>query len=292
MRNTIIMKALVLAAAAVLAGCGARSDSSQAETSPAAETSASTETEAPAETAAPDENTDQPAESAEPLVQKVYEYDPEKPVIALTFDDGPNTTNTPKLLDKLEQYDIPASFFLIGQNINDDNAEYVRRAYTMGCDIENHSLTHSQQMGNMDDEKLHEEIDKTEELIKGVLGDSWGGSQFFRPPYNIATSTMYSAIDMAFVMGYGCDDWDASVSTETRVEKTLEQAGDGVIILLHDQPENQSTVDALDEIIPALKEQGYQFVTISQLFEAKHLDPTDELYARYRVINVVEEMDK
>ena len=274
-----IKSALLLPAVFMFAGCGTGrngADSTGGSVTDGTSAAADVSEETPADT------------SAEPLVQKVYEYDPTKPVIALTFDDGPNTLNTPKILDKLEQYDIPASFFLVGNNINSDSAEYIRRAYEMGCDIENHSMTHSQQMGGMSEEQLKAEIEGTEELIKGVLGDAWSGSEFFRPPYNIVTSSMYDAIDMAFVMGYGCEDWEASVTTEQRVEKTLAQAGDGVIILLHDQPANQATVDALDGIIPALKEQGYQFVTVTQLFKAKGLDPKDELYARHRVISVVE----
>ena len=283
MRSFFIKSALLLPAAFMFAGCGTGQGGADSAAGSVTESTSS----------AADVSVNVPAETAddavpEPLVQKVYEYDPSKPVIALTFDDGPNTLNTPKILEKLEQYDIPASFFLVGNNINSDSAEYIRRAYEMGCDIENHSMTHSQQMGGMSEEQLKAEIDGTEELIKGVLGDAWSGSEFFRPPYNIVTSSMYDAIDMAFVMGYGCEDWEASVTTEQRVEKTLAQAGDGVIILLHDQPANQATVDALDGIIPALKEQGYQFVTVTQLFEAKGLDPKDELYARYRVISVVE----
>lgn len=67
-----------------------------------------------------------------------------KKYVALSFDDGPNVVTTPKVLDVLEENDVPASFFVIGQNINDDSAEMMRRAVSLGCDIENHSWTHSQ----------------------------------------------------------------------------------------------------------------------------------------------------
>lgn len=63
-------------------------------------------------------------------------------VIALTFDDGPNTDTTPLVLDKLEEHGIVASFFVIGNNITDESAEVMKRAYNMGCDIENHSQSH------------------------------------------------------------------------------------------------------------------------------------------------------
>ena len=64
-------------------------------------------------------------------------------VIALTFDDGPNVTCTPKVLDLLEKYGVKASFFLIGDNIDEQSAEVVKRAYTMGCEINNHSRSSS-----------------------------------------------------------------------------------------------------------------------------------------------------
>ena len=63
--------------------------------------------------------------------------------IALTFDDGPNTTITPQVLDLLQEYDIPGTFFLIGKNITPESAKIARRALEMGCEIENHSVTHS-----------------------------------------------------------------------------------------------------------------------------------------------------
>lgn len=64
----------------------------------------------------------------------------EKKVIALTFDDGPNTTTTNEVLDILEEYDAVASFFLIGDNISEESAASVKRAYDMGCEIDNHSI--------------------------------------------------------------------------------------------------------------------------------------------------------
>ena len=65
------------------------------------------------------------------------------PMIALTFDDGPNTVITPRVLDILEENGAVGTFFLIAQNINPESAEMVRRAVSLGCDIENHSVTHS-----------------------------------------------------------------------------------------------------------------------------------------------------
>ena len=85
-------------------------------------------------------------------------------LIALSFDDGPNDVTTPKVLDVLEEFQVPASFFVIGQNINDETAKQMTRAISLGCEIQNHSFTHAF-MTQLSAEEIAEEIRKTDELI-------------------------------------------------------------------------------------------------------------------------------
>ena len=198
----------------------------------------------------------------------VFNVDPEKPMIALTFDDGPNTGTTVEILDLLEKYHIPASFFLVGDNINEQSAETVKRAYNMGCEIDNHSKTHSD-MTKMSEEDIKAEIAFVNDKITEITGEP---AKFFRPPYIAVNQTMYDAIDMPFICGSGCNDWDDKVSVERRVKMTLKNAKDGTIILLHDAQGNSKTVEALDRIIPELLNQGYQFVTVEALFKAKGVE--------------------
>ena len=200
-------------------------------------------------------------------------------VIALTFDDGPNTDTTPLVLDKLEEHGIVASFFVIGNNITDESAEDMKRAYSMGCDIENHSQSHPD-MTKMTAEEIKAEIDFTSDKVEAAVGER---PQLFRPPYISVNQTMFDAIDMPFICGYGAEDYNNAVGIEERVEKVLAQAKDGGIILLHDMSGNVQTVAALDKIIPALKEQGYEFVTITELFHAKGvaIDPNSEIIYSY-----------
>ena len=73
----------------------------------------------------------------------MYKIDPNKPVIALTFDDGPNTGTTCEVLDILEKYMVRASFFVVGNNITPETEGVIKRAYDLGCEINNHSKTHS-----------------------------------------------------------------------------------------------------------------------------------------------------
>lgn len=201
-----------------------------------------------------------------------YEIDPTKPVIALTFDDGPNTTTTNQVLDLLAKYNVRASFFLIGDNINDESAESVKRAYDMGCEINNHSKTHSY-MDKMSAEDIKAEVEFVSGKVEEITGKP---TVFFRPPYIAVNDTMYANIDMPFISGFGCSDWDAKVDVERRLKVLRRQIKDGAIILLHDAQGNDLTVEMLDILIPELIEQGYQFATVSELFEAKGVEISGE----------------
>ncbi len=217
-------------------------------------------------------------EATKPAVTAIsYEIDPEKPMVALTFDDGPNITTTVSVLTKLEQYQVPASFFLVGNNITPSTEWVVKRAYDMGCEINNHSKSH-EYMNKLTADEIKAEVDYVSDKVEQITGEP---TKFFRPPYIAVNDEMYAAIDMPFICGAGCNDWDSKVTVSERVEKTIAQAEDGVIILLHDSMGNTQTVEALDEIIPSLLDAGYQFVTVSELFEAKGIavDPEDnQLY--------------
>ena len=196
------------------------------------------------------------------------EIDPNKPVIALTFDDGPNTVTTVQVLNKLEEYGVTASFFLVGTNITDETKDIVKRAYDIGCEIDSHSKTHSY-MNQMTADEIKEEISYVDDKLMEIIGKP---APFFRPPYIAVNDTMYQNIDKPFICGFGCDDWDPKVTIDERTERTLEQVQDGAIILLHDSYNNFQTVAALDKIISALQEQGYQFVTVTELFNVKGVE--------------------
>lgn len=192
--------------------------------------------------------------------------------IALTFDDGPNATTTNDVIDKLEKYDIVASFFLIGNNINDESAKAVKRAYDLGCEIDNHSRTHSN-MTELSAEDIRAEFEYTDEKVYEITGEH---TKFFRPPYISVHQIMFDNIDVPFIAGIGANDWEDRVTAEMRARMILKQAKDGDIILLHDAEGNSMTVEALDTIIPELQKQGYKFVTVTELFKIKGIEPDME----------------
>lgn len=244
--------------------------SSTDETAPSATSSESTETSAAETTAQTDESVSSTHDSnnSDTVKRIDYELDPSKPTIAITFDDGPNATTTMEVLDILEKYQVRASFFLIGTNINDESAKSVKRAFDLGCDIENHSKTHSY-MDKMTADEIKDEIAYVNDKVKEITGTT---PKFFRPPYIAVNSTMYDNIDMTFISGLGCNDWDDKVTAEYRAKYLEKKAADGVIFLLHDAEGNSKTVKALDKAIPILLEKGFQFATISELFELKGVE--------------------
>ena len=191
------------------------------------------------------------------------------PNIALTFDDGPNTVITPQVLDILEENGAVGTFFLIAQNITPESAEMVRRAVAMGCDIENHSVTHSF-MDEMSPEQIREEVKTCSEKITAITGRA---PEFFRPPFIRVSQEMYDNIELTFICGAGCEDWVPEVSAQMRIERVLANAEDGLIVLLHDMEWNVNTVEALKTIVPELKKRGYRFVTCAQLFAEAGVTP-------------------
>ncbi len=195
----------------------------------------------------------------------------DKKIIALTFDDGPSDTTSMKVLSKLKKYGVPGSFFLIGQNITPEREYIVKEELAYGCDIENHSLTHSD-MTKLDAETIRAEIEETSRRITAITGKE---PEFFRPPYILYNDTMFENIPYIFICGLACDDWIPEVSAEERAKKVLEGARDNMLVLLHDSEGNDNTVDALDIIIPELKNRGFEFVTLSELFKRAGIDKSN-----------------
>jgi len=281
MKKAFISRLAVLVLGAVLLTACADSKPQSSEAA-GTETSASQSTSATsaekAETTAATTTTVATTETTTATVADTTEIQEDENVeakyVALTFDDGPNTTTTAEVLDKLEKYDIVASFFLIGNNISDASAEVVKRAYDMGCEINNHSRSHPD-MTKLTIEEIEAEFTYTDDKIYEITGER---SKFFRPPYIAVSGDMADNIDVPFIAGIGCNDWQDSITAERRAKMILRQVKDGDIILLHDAEGNSQTVEALDTIIPEMLSQGYKFVTVSELFEIKGIaiDPDDE----------------
>lgn len=201
----------------------------------------------------------------------------DKKLVALTFDDGPNKTTTQQILDILEREGVVATFFLIGSNINDSTKPVMQRQVSLGCELANHSWSHKD-MTSMSNSQIQQEITNTNNKIQQMVGVT---PKFFRPPYISANNTMYNTINLPFIGGLTCNDWDNSTSAAQRASTVLNNVKDGDIILLHDFDGNYNTVQALSTIIKGLKDKNYTFVTVSQLFELKGVNPN----VKYKIWN-------
>ncbi len=193
----------------------------------------------------------------------------QSPAIALTFDDGPNTTVTPAILNLLEEHNVAATFFLIGKNIHGETARIVERMVRMKCETANHSLTHSN-MKEMKAEEIRREISETSRRIREITGEE---PRFFRPPYIGISGTVFETAGLPLICGAVIGDWKKELTAEQRRAAVLDNAEDGAIILLHDSEGNTATVEALREALPELLARGFRLVTLSRLFEEKGVTP-------------------
>ena len=195
--------------------------------------------------------------------------------IALTFDDGPDITYTPAILDILERYHVPGTFFIVGVNAS-QNPSIVDRIYQDGSDIGNHTFTHPN-ISVITPSQLDVELDSSQRLLESILGRN---TLLFRPPYaeDIEPSTPEQIAPLLTTsqLGYYTvsmhidpNDWDQPGTTAATIaQRVIDGAtnDDGNIVLLHDGGGNRTqTALALPGIIETLQAQGYQLVTVSQL---------------------------
>ena len=181
--------------------------------------------------------------------------------IALTFDDGPHGKDTERLLDELKKRDIKATFFLIGENIeqSDTNRALVKRMHDEGHLICNHTYSHVN-IKTISRNAALDEISRTNEVIKGITGEN---VIYIRPPYGAYDDTFLDCIPMTPVLWtIDPDDWDTS-DVSLVVKRVVGNATDRGIILLHDCYD--TSVAAAVEIIDQLRAQGYHFVTVDQI---------------------------
>lgn len=209
-----------------------------------------------------------------PEVYEVFEAEPEyprgidptKPMVALTYDDGPHLTNTPALLDLLQEYNTVATFFEVGSRL-ETMPQFLSTMEEIGCEIGNHSYSHSN-LTRLTSDKVTEEIEKTNALIREEVGHD---ATVVRAPGGSVNATVKSAINFPLI-NWTVDTEDWKYRSAEHVISSIKNAGDldGKIILMHSL--YSSTVEASETIIPWLIEQGYQLVTVSEL--AQYRDVT------------------
>lgn len=197
-----------------------------------------------------------------------------KKLVAFTFDDGPHGKYTPRLLDILKAENIHATFFILGCNIS-NAPEAVTRAAQEGHQVASHTFNHKN-LTKLSQEKQKQEIDDTADLIEKLTGSRPTG---MRPPYGAKDKTLLSRLDTPLILwSLDTRDWDVR-NADTIYKHVMETVKNGDIVLFHDIYE--TSVAAAERLIPALKKQGYTFVTVDELLAARgEAGPGDVVHSR------------
>jgi len=216
------------------------------------------------------EENSEPVKPAEPedtseLVTLVEEetdkriIEPDKPMIAVTYDDGPSTY-TPEILDILKENNSVATFFVLGSRVN-DYTETLNRILEEGSQIGNHTYNHKK-LTTISDEELYKQVKGTDDLVYIATGHT---PSVMRPPYGASDKELNQKISKP-VIKWSIDtrDWE-NRNAEMINQNIFENVKDGDIILMHDLYE--STLEASKTAIPELISRGFQLVTIDELFE-------------------------
>ena len=198
------------------------------------------------------------------------EEDPKK--IALTFDDGPDPKYTPQVLDILKQKHVPATFFVVGVNV-EEHPDLIQREYREGHTIGNHTYTHPN-IATSSAEATDRQLSMTQRLIEHATGRA---TTLFRPPYN-ADSEPQTPMEITPILraqnqnyvtvGERIDprDWQPGITSAQIIAEVMSEKNNGHIVLLHDAGgDREATVESLPKMIDTLRAQGYQFVSVPEL---------------------------
>lgn len=179
-------------------------------------------------------------------------------VVALTFDDGPGYKTTMRLLEGLEERNVRATFFLLGEKI-EERTEVVEKMHEDGHLIGNHSYSHVQ-LDSVNVACALEEVEKTNRIIEEITGER---PVYIRPPYGSWNASLEEKIDMTPVLWtVDTSDWNTR-DVNRIVEYVVNEVESGDVILMHDIYD--TSVAAALEIVDRLKNQGFIFVTVDEL---------------------------
>ncbi|MDE3722841.1 polysaccharide deacetylase family protein [Nocardiopsis sp. N85] len=177
--------------------------------------------------------------------------------VALTFDDGPGP-HTDEVLDALDDHDAKATFYVLGSKVG-DFTDTVERMADEGHEVGNHTWDHDD-LATLSGDAIRDDLARTDKAIEDVTGET---PTTMRPPYGSLNDTAREAIDKPIVL-WDVDtlDWQ-SRDSDAVTDVTLQETDKGSVVLFHDI--HESTVDAVPDILDGLAEDGYRFVTVSEL---------------------------
>lgn len=186
--------------------------------------------------------------------------DTNKPMVALTFDDGPYSRTTILILDILKKHNSVATFFVLGNRVQ-NNKNLLRRMIEEGSEIGNHSYNHKQ-LTTLSSKELKFQIDTTQKYILNIVGSE---PAMLRPTYGSYDNKLKESINMPLIL-WSIDPMDWKYKDAEKIKNhVLSRVKDGDIVLMHDI--FTTTADAVEQIVPELINRGFQLVTVSELYE-------------------------
>lgn len=212
-------------------------------------------------------------ETAQDTTQTQTKPDPSRPMVALTFDDGPSMY-TERILATLKSYNAKATFFMVGYNVR-KHPERIEQVLDAGCEVGNHTTGH-EYLTKISSERVAQTVFDNEDLINSYVDL---GELLVRPPYGLTNESVKAIIDRPMI-NWSLDsrDWKTKDAQKT-INEVKKNIKDGYVVLMHDI--YSSTADAVDELVPWLIEEGYQLVTVSEMYEARGEELRDGHIYRY-----------
>ena len=217
---------------------------------------------------------------------KVRELDPTKPMVALTFDDGPDPSYTEQIVDMLDEHNAAGTFYLVGEKLQavDTTDRILKKMIDNGHEIGTHSYDHSN-LYTLTDKEVKAQNDKTDKILKDKAGIV---ATTYRPPFGNGNDKITKIFDKAGIL-WSVDtlDWKTrdknSIVSEIKKVKNL----NGHVILMHSIYD--SSAKATKEILPWLEKEGYQLVTVSELLQYKYnVNPQEKKFYGYGYFHTVE----
>lgn len=195
--------------------------------------------------------------------KRQFYVDPNKPMLALTFDDGPKIGNTERIVAALEKTNSRATFFVVGQMV-EKHPELVKLAYDAGCQIGNHTYSH-ENLVKLSSDEVKTQVNNVSNRVYEITGEY---TMVGRPPYGSINDNVRNNFSIPWY-NWNIDTLDWKHKDAEYVKKyVLDHAKDGSVILMHDL--HKTTADAMESAIPELVKRGYQLVTMDELVKYKY----------------------
>lgn len=213
---------------------------------------------------------EKPAGTKEPEEEKVRvehirkDLAPEKPMVALTFDDGPYDRVTNRIVKVLAKHDSRATFFVVGNRV-ERYADTMKNAYNKGNQIATHTFDHGD-LSKMKKKQIRRELKRAFRVMKKINGEN---PTMLRPPYGNVNDKMRQTIRIPMIY-WNVDTEDWASRNKDKILSRCKSIKDGDIVLMHDL--YPSTAAAVEKLVPKLRKKGFQLVTVEELFYYKGID--------------------